>query len=225
MNVIITLLLVASIAINVWLFRRKSSRKKRSARSTLMQGIKNIKELATIRQNFQSIVMFRDSKSLLGISLPGTARKFILKYSGTLVCGNDLSRIRISERFAVNRVRMVVPHSELLDVYADMKSIKVYDQKAGLFTSINLSDQNREIVKNIDEVREETLKSDLLLRADENTRLVLTSLAASMGMEAEIIFEGRKHSEAVPARETVLELPSKSGKEFSLIESLLEFVE
>lgn len=192
MSVIVTLLLVASVAVNVWLLRRKSAPRKQSVRSTLIQGIKNVKELATIRQNFQSIVMFTDSKALLGFSLPGTGRKFILKYAGTVTCGNDLSKIQISERFAINRVRMVVPRSKLLDLYADMKSIQVYDQKAGLFTSIQLQDQNREIAANLEEVRQDSLQSDILHRADENTRLILTSLAASMGMEAEVIFDDQE---------------------------------
>ncbi|MDR1376739.1 MAG: DUF4230 domain-containing protein [Synergistaceae bacterium] len=192
MSIIITLLLVASVAVNVWLLRRRARPGKQSVRSTLLQGIKNVKDLATIRQNFQSIVIFEDTKALLGFSLPGTGRKFILKYSGTITCGNDLSKIRISERFAVNRVRVVVPRSRLLDLYADMKSIQVYDQKAGFFTSIELQDQNREISNNLEEVRQDALQSDILRRADENTRTVLVSLVASLGMEAEVIFDDRE---------------------------------
>jgi hypothetical protein len=189
-GIIVTLLLVASVALNVWLFRRKSKGGKRhSAHSTLLRGVQNIRELATVRQGFQSIVMYEDSRALLGIALPGTTRKFILKYSGMVVCGNDLSKIQISERFSVNRVRMVVPRSRILDIYADMKTIQVYDQKAGIFTSIHLKDQNREIASNLEEVRQDALQSDILRRADENTRLVLTALAASMSMEAEIIFD------------------------------------
>lgn len=192
MGIIITLLLVASVAVNVWLLRRRARPGRQSVRSTLLQGIKNVKDLATIRQNFQSIVIFEDTKAILGFSLPGTGRKFILKYSGTITCGNDLSKIRISERFAVNRVRVVVPRSKLLDLYADMKSIQVYDQKAGFFTSIELQDQNREIANNLEEVRQDALQSDILRRADENTRTVLASLITSLGMEAEVIFDDRE---------------------------------
>ena len=206
MGIIITLLLVMSVGINVWLFRRKAHPQKQSVRSTLIQGIRNVKELATVRQHFQSIVMFENSKSMLGFSLPGTTRKFILKYSGTLTCGNDLSGIQISERFAVNRIRMVVPRSKLLDLYADMKSIQVYDQKAGIFSSIELQDQNREIASNLEEVRQDALQSDILRRTDENTRMVLTSLAASIGMEAEVIFDDQE-SEIVHAASVLASSP------------------
>jgi hypothetical protein len=154
-----------------------------------MQSVKNVRELATIRRNFQSIVIFRDAKAFLGITLPGTARKFILKYSGALTCGNDLSKIQITERFAVNQVRITVPSAKLFDSYADMDNIKVYDQSAGLFTSIKLEDQNREIAANLEEMRQETLRDGILRQANENTRSLLTSLAASLGMNAEIVFE------------------------------------
>ena len=191
MSVIVTLLLVASIAFNVWLLKRNWRRKaikRQAVRSTLMQAVKNVKELTTLRQQFQSVVIFKDSKALFGLSIPGTKRKFILKYSGVITCGNDLENIQISERFAVNRVRMIVPSSKILDIYADMKSIEVYDQKSGLFASIELSDQNREIANNLEEVRKGALESDILRRANKNTRSLLTSLAASLGMESEVIF-------------------------------------
>jgi hypothetical protein len=38
-------------------------------------------------------------------------------------------------------------------------------------------------------VRQEALQSDILRRSDENTRAILTTLANSMGMEAEVIFD------------------------------------
>jgi hypothetical protein len=175
--------------VNGWLLRRKGGRKGQSVRSILLQGIRNVRDLATIRQNFQAVVTYADTKSLLGFSLPGTGRKFILKYSGVLICGNDLSQIHISERLAVNQIRITVPHSRLIDLYADMKSVQIYDQRAGIFTSVRLEDQNREITANLEELRGEVLRGDILRRADENTRMVLMSLAASLGMEAEVIFE------------------------------------
>ncbi|GHV48785.1 hypothetical protein FACS1894204_13180 [Synergistales bacterium] len=183
------LLLCISIAVNVLLLRRKGDADKRRVRSTLLRGIRNVKELATLRQNFQSIVMYEENKAFWGLTLPGTARKFILKYSGTVVCGNDISDIQVSEAFAVNRFRIVVPRSRILDIYADIRSVQVYDQKAGIFTSLKLQEQNREIAANLEEVRKDALQSDILRRADENTRMVLNTLAASFGVEAEIIFD------------------------------------
>jgi len=193
MSIIVALLLVLSIVLNVLLLTRKRNpaTRKKSVRSAILQGIQNVNELATVRERFQSIVSFSDGKQLpfLGFFLPGTTRKFIMRYAGVIVCGNDLSRLDISERFAVNRVRVVVPRSRILDIYADVQSFEVYDQQAGLFTSIRLEDQNREVTADLEEMRQNALKSGILNQADENTRRILTSIVAATGMEAEIVFD------------------------------------
>ena len=193
MSIIVALLLVLSVVLNVLLLTRKKNpaARKKSVRSAILQGIQNVNELATVRERFQSIVSFSDGKQMpfLGFCLPGTTRKFIMRYAGVIVCGNDLSRLNISERFAVNRVRVVVPRSRILDIYADIQSFEVYDQQAGLFTSIRLEDQNREVTADLEEMRQNALKSGILSQADENTRRILTSIVATTGMEAEIVFD------------------------------------
>ncbi|WP_299299554.1 DUF4230 domain-containing protein [uncultured Fretibacterium sp.] len=193
MSIIVALLLVLSVVLNVLLLTRKKNpaARKKSVRSAILQGIQNVNELATVRERFQSIVSFSDGKQmpLLGFCLPGTTRKFIMRYAGVIVCGNDLSKLNISERFAVNRVRVVVPRSRILDIYADIQSFEVYDQQAGLFTSIRLEDQNREVTADLEEMRQNALKSGILSQADENTRRILTSIVATTGMEAEIVFD------------------------------------
>ena len=193
MSIVVALLLVLSVVLNVLLLTRKKNpaARKKSVRSAILQGIQNVNELATVRERFQSIVSFSDGKQmpLLGFCLPGTTRKFIMRYAGVIVCGNDLSRLDISERFAVNRVRVVVPRSRILDIYADVQSFEVYDQQAGLFTSIRLEDQNREVTADLEEMRQNALKSGILNQADENTRRILTSIVAATGMEAEIVFD------------------------------------
>lgn len=193
MSIIVALLLVLSVVLNVLLLTRKKNpaARKKSVRSAILQGIQNVNELATVRERFQSIVSFSDGKQMpfLGFCLPGTTRKFIMRYAGVIVCGNDLSKLDISERFAVNRVRVVVPRSRILDIYADVQSFEVYDQQAGLFTSIRLEDQNREVTADLEEMRQNALKSGILSQADENTRRILTSIVATTGMEAEIVFD------------------------------------
>ena len=95
MSIIVALLLVLSVVLNVLLLTRKKNpaARKRSVRSAILQGIQNVNELATVRERFQSIVSFSDGKQLpfLGFWLPGTTRKFIMRYAGVIVCGRDIS--------------------------------------------------------------------------------------------------------------------------------------
>jgi len=165
--------------------RRKTSAKEIS--SVLMQGIQEVNDLATINQNFQSIVMYEDSRSLLGFYLPGTHKKFILKYSGNIAVGTDLSKVGITQ-FISGKIKLALPHSRILDVSADMKSIKVYDQCSGIFNPLYLDEQNCAIAGDLLEIETEANSGELLARADKNAKNILTSLCKSIGVEVEVEF-------------------------------------
>jgi len=192
----VTLALVVSIALNVMFFMRRtpSASLNHSVRSTILSGIENVSELATIRESFQSIVTFEDGKKIpfINMKFPGTTKKFMLKYSGTIVCGCDLSKAQVSEPYAGDKIRITLPESEILDVYADIHSFEVYDQSAGIFTSVKLEDQNREVNSDLEKIKIHSVENGILAHADENVRKILTSVAASTGMQAEIFFTENK---------------------------------
>ena len=209
-SIAITLALVISITLNVLLFTRKKNNinPNRSIRTTILSGIENVSELATTRERFQSIVTFSDGKKIpfINMNFPGTTKKFMLKYYGTIVCGCDLSKAQISERYDVNRVRITLPHSEVLDVYADVHSFEVYDQSAGIFTSVKLEDQNREVDADLEKVKKHSIENGILAHSDDNVRKILTSVVASTGMEAEIIFTQNEHAALISNEIEMLQL-------------------
>ena len=185
--------LIISVVLNVFLMKNKNASKhslNHSVRSTILSGIQNVSELATIKERFQSVILFTEGVKVpfFNVNFPGTTRKFILKYYGTIVCGCDLSKVQISERFDVNRVKITVPHSQITDIYADMNSFEVYDQSAGIFTTVKLDDQNREVTLDLANFKEHAIQDGILTQSDENIRKILTSVASSVGMESEIIF-------------------------------------
>ncbi|MBR0204768.1 MAG: DUF4230 domain-containing protein [Synergistaceae bacterium] len=213
--IIITLALVISITINVLLFTRKKSPStitpNRSVRSTILAGIKNVSELATIRESFQSIVSYSGGVKIpfLNMNFPGTTRKFMLKYYGTIVCACDLSKAQVSERFDGDKVIISLPHSEITDVYADVNSFEVYDQSAGIFTSVKLEDQNREIQADLQKVKINELQKGILAHSDENVRKILTSVAASTGVQAEIVFT--ENQQQMLTGEKILQIDAHSS--------------
>ena len=194
-TIIIILVLVISIAINTLLiFRKKDKPEKEAVRSTILEGIRSVSELATVRQNFQSIVTFESSKKIPGLSwtIPGTKRKFMLKYNGTIVCGCDLTKVKLTEGYG-DRMRIILPRSQVLDVYADMQSLEVYDQSAGIFTSVKLEDQNREISADLEKVKTHELQNGILELSDQNVKKILASVVAPTGMLADIVFTDGTH--------------------------------
>ena len=211
-TILIILALVISIALNVILFiNRKKINQNHSVRTTILSGIKNVSELATIRERFQSIVSFSEGVKipLVNFNFPGTTRKFMLKYYGTIVCGCDLSKAQVSERYDINRVKITLPQSKILDIYADVNSFEIYDQKAGIFTSVKLEDQNREVMLDIEKVKAHEIEKGILTQTNENVRKILTSIVASTGMEAEIIFTEDQTISLTDNSDKILQLESK----------------
>lgn len=202
MSLSVVLVLVLSVAVNVllllWMMRRRRPEQNRSVRTAILSGIQDVNELATVRERFQSVVSFSEGWKLplVHMNFPGTTRRFMMRYSGTIVCGCDLSAAQVSERFDVNRVNITAPHSRILDVFADVHSFEVYDQSAGIFTSIRLEDQNREVAADLEEMRRHALSDGILARSDENARRILSSVATSVGMEAVVTFTGEMESTA-----------------------------
>ncbi len=197
-TIILVLFLIISVSINVLLFFRKKDSdnvKKRTIRTTIISGIENVIEVATLRENFQSTVQFSDAKKFLNFNIPGTAKKFMLQYTGTIVYGCDLRKAQVSDPYDNNKVRIILPHSEILDAYANTGSYQVYDQSAGIFTSVKLEDQNREVNANLEEKKAESLQKGLLEHSDENVRKILTSIVAPTGMIPEIIFTDKNSPE------------------------------
>jgi len=180
-------IITVSICINVYMWKKRRKISAREVSSILMQGIQEVSDLATVRQNFQSIVMFEDSRSLFGFHVPGTHKSFILKYSGNIVVGTDLSKVSITQ-YVSGRVKIALPHSRVIDINADMKNIKVYDQHSGIFNPLSFDEQNRAIADNLLEIEEETKSGELLARSDENTKNILSCLCRSFGVEAEMEF-------------------------------------
>ena len=192
--ILILALVVMTAVCTLLIFRKSPKNSTESVRSVIMDGIQNVSELATIRRNFQSIVTFSDSKKIpgLNINIPGTSRKFIIKYNGTIVCGCDLTKVKVSEGDSTGRVKITLPKSEILDVYADFGSLEVYDQSAGIFTSVKLEDQNREITADLDNVKAKELENGILELSDGNVKHILESVVAPTGVLADVVFTDEK---------------------------------
>ncbi|MCL1874799.1 MAG: DUF4230 domain-containing protein [Synergistaceae bacterium] len=206
-------IITVSICINVYMWSKRKKVSAKEVSSILMQGIQEVSDLATIRQNFQSIVMFEDSRSLFGFHLPGTHKSFILKYSGNIVVGTDLSKVNITQ-YVSGKVKIALPHSRVLDIAADMKNIKIYDQHSGLFNSLSFDEQNRAIAANLLEIEEEAKSGELLSRSDENAKNILVCLCRSFGVEAEMEFiEG----DELPELKSVSHANAETQPEVSLV--------
>ena len=151
----------------------------------VLEEIKNVSELATFRKNFKSTLKFEDVTQFLDFQIPGTSRKFSMDYTGTIVCGCDLSKIRIErEENSKNRVKITVPQSKILDIYADVNSFKIHSQEAGIFAeNIKIEEQNELIAKDLESQKKSAIQDGIIELSNENIRQVLTSIIAGKNLD------------------------------------------
>lgn len=162
----------------------------------IFEEIKNVRELVTIRKNFTSMISFSDDKKipLLNVHMPGSDRKFLMNYAGTITCGCDLDKIRIKrEETTGNRVKIVVPHSQILDIYANVNSFQIHHQETGILAdNFVIQDQHELIKADLEKEHKRALNEGLLERADENIRQMLMSIVERRGLnsgfEVEVVF-------------------------------------
>ena len=114
-----------------------------------------------------------------------------MDYSGTIVCGFDLSGVKISRDGALsNKVKVILPPSKILDIYADVNSFNVHLQDAGLLASnIKIEEQNEWVAADVAEHGQRAVEEGLLLRADDNARKLLLSKIESRGLNGKFEFE------------------------------------
>ena len=175
------------------------------------EEIKNVRELVTVRKNFTSVISFSDDKKIpfFKVHMPGTNRKLLMDYSGTIVCGCDLEKITFSQNESGSRVKIIVPQSQILDMYADVRSFKVHHKDAGILADdIKIEDQSDLIAADLEIQKQHALQEGLLSRADENVRQMLTAIIARRGLnqsfDVEIVFFNQGNVKALNAPKNFL---------------------
>lgn len=158
--------------------------------SNILSEMKNVKELATIRTDFQSTIFLSHNKKVFGFDLPFSERKFTLSYRGNLVCGCDLDKIKISDNFFnENHIAITLPNSRIFDIYPDVNSFQIYENKSELLAdAITLELQNKAVAADIEVVKQQFISDGILIKSNENIRKVFADMTAKFGVVAEINF-------------------------------------
>ena len=199
-TLVVCLFLVIATGAAVYFFMKKKRAEEKAisfeqAQKIIFEEIRNVRELITVRKNFTSMISFSDDKKipLLGVHMPGSNRKFLMNYAGTITCGCDIDKIRIQRDGVSNHIKILVPHSQILDAYANVNSFQIHHQDTGVFASdFKIEDQHELIKADLEDNRQKALREGLLERADDNIRQMFTSIFERRGLnasyEVEILF-------------------------------------
>lgn len=173
------LVLVGTTSAAIYFFLKRNSKQSdfKQVQSIIYEEVKNVCELTLIRKNFNSHVSIDTAKKipLINVSMPGTSRKFFMDYSGTIVCGFDLSEVKIL-RDGINKIKIILPPSKILDAYANVHSFKIHMQDAGIFAeNIQIEEQNKKVANDAEIQKQIAIREGLLIKANEDVCQLLMS--------------------------------------------------
>ena len=114
----------------------------------LENSVREISELSTLSHHYTEISFFEDQSALLifgrELGLPGTARSFILSFSGDIRFGIVGDDIRITfgpdHREGYSSIEVFLPPATILSHTIDIDSIQLLDERTGIFTSFEFED-------------------------------------------------------------------------------------
>ena len=194
----LTLVGTAGVAVFFFMKRKHDAERRTTAfqqmQTTFFEEIKSVKELVTMRKPVYGTVPFSDDKKVpfLKLHVPGSSREIFMTYSGMITCGYDLSKIHFVREGLTNRVKIILPASQILDSYIDVSSLKVHYQSEGIFADNFKLEHQRELLDaDFADRKIKAVQGGILAQADAELRQRLTNMISEHGwkknLEVEIL--------------------------------------
>jgi hypothetical protein len=178
--VLIVVAIVAALFIKNW-FESKTpviEEKNEIDITTIEESIRTIAELATLSHNYTDVCAFSEQKTmtLFGVefTLPGTTKSFIICYDGEMKIGVDASQISV--RADDGHITLTLPKAKVLSHVIKEDSVKLLDEKSGLFNPISVTDYTGFITEQKQSMEDKALSSGLFTQAQDNAEAQIRGL-------------------------------------------------
>jgi len=145
------------------------------------ESIEGIGELSSARYSYTEVGTLDGRKTLFntGFVLPGSRKSAIVTMDGVIKAGIDISRIKITVDNGKREIAISLPESRITSHELKEDSIRIYDEKNGVFNRITLDDGSliRSEIK--EKAEEKALSSGILKEAEARAREAITMLLFS----------------------------------------------
>ncbi|MBR2208668.1 MAG: DUF4230 domain-containing protein [Synergistaceae bacterium] len=164
--------------------------------SSVLDAVKKVNELVTLRSYFQHVIEDKQKTIALGVTI--SESKILIVCKGEVVCRFDMSKAEINVNEENKHAGIKMPQCELQTII-DTSNVNVHDSTRGVIDFVkdtitfnNTYDYNkvRDIIERERPVIAEEAKKDwhLIDKAKENARQVLENLMSAFGYRGEIFF-------------------------------------
>lgn len=192
--VVLTILCLASIAGNVYLFLTRDQSV--ISNDSLREEIVPVAELTTYDYNFTQILFLTDAGNPLNINNPITSKRYVATIDGTVPIKLDASKIECQGTFdplgRLVAVKVVMPHSYIGEVTLLHETAKKYVEDNGFLNlnQVSTDDINTLYVQAEKEQRQKLEDSGVVDRADQRAQEIISSqIHNTHGEHVNVTFE------------------------------------
>lgn len=180
---ILILLLCISSIYYLNSFTTKKELEKRN--DFVSEKLVNISELATTRYDYSNVISIKDSLSFKDFSIPFTEKSFVIKYTGYITAGLDLTKAT----FTINDdiLTINIPPCTILSHNINEDEIFIFDEKTSIFNPLTINDMLNEILIEKPKTEAEIIKDGFLDQVTVDTIHLLKGIFSNSDFKEIIV--------------------------------------
>lgn len=167
------------IGINVF-----DSKKKEETIQPEFSAVNQICELATLKCYYHDVAEYEKQPDgfLPNLFFKYGYKKFWIEYDGIIEVGIDASNVKVNEPDANGLVKIYVPEAKILNVDADLDSMKKPVSDTGIFTDITANEESEAFSKAQATMKDNAQNdTNILKQAHDNARELLKQYVIRVG--------------------------------------------
>ncbi len=178
LGLVVILILVGIVGYTKFSIDRKTN----LLSSRIEEKVVRLVELSTVKYNYTNVVEYEDKMQLSGVNIPFTNKRFILKYSGYIKAGIDLSTIEINLKDK-DTVEIKMDKAKVIENVIPEEEVYFFDEKDSIFNKLSFKDLYVVLIEEKEKMKAEVIEKGILNDAEKNGTEIITSLLEGMGFE------------------------------------------
>ncbi len=192
-KIIVGLVLVGLVLALIWGVYYVSTFRSLEHQTVVTTGItiNEVREIAQLSavEYMQSVIMSIDDpgQKLGPFTLPGTKRKYLAIGQGTVGAGIDMNKISHFEIIGEQAI-IELPGAEILYKYIMPETLKIWDEREGIFVRITATDTAAAQMAAEEEMVKKAIENGILETADSSVRNAIEMFLKAGGIQ-EVVFK------------------------------------
>lgn len=182
-NIIISLALVVLIVTGIFFyFNMRTTTVTETFSNTVAESVIKILQLSTLEYNYTDVVSHKESKKFNDLNIPFTQKRFLIKYTGYIKAGVDLSNVEVDIKDP-QTINVTINHAQITDNVINEEDLYVYDEKESLFNQLKIADVYDILVDEKLKTETKLIKTGFLKEADHRSEELVRELLKVFNFE------------------------------------------